>query len=213
MRLLRRVRLHHTADRIRIDPRSRLFEFWRQPSPDGNDPAGYVAPVGRSEALAAFITDIDKDARILEVGCNVGRNLAYLYDHGWTNVEGLEISPHAVKLLRETYPQLDKCQIHEGPAEELLPRFADQSFDLVFTMAVLEHIHPSSTSVFDDIARIGRSVVTIEPPGHSSHRQYPHDVPALMVARGKTLTTQVPFSSLPGGDDPAISWYLASRFD
>ncbi|MDN5767001.1 MAG: class I SAM-dependent methyltransferase [Humibacillus sp.] len=164
--------------------------------------------------MLKLIDDLPTDARILEVGCNVGRNLAYLVDHGYSHVEGVEISPHAVELLRETYPQLSDTSIHLGSAEDILPSLADDSFDLVFTMAVIEHIHPSSTQVFDEIVRIGKSVLAIEPPGRTSHRQYPHDVPQIFASRGLRLVSSQPMSSFPAtANDTGIAIFSAYRFE
>src|SRR4051794_25163727 len=67
-----------------IDDPAALREFWTQAEPEGNVPSSYINHVHRSEVLADLIADLPKDARILEVGCNVGRNLAYLHDSGWT---------------------------------------------------------------------------------------------------------------------------------
>lgn len=195
------------------DPDS-LHEFWRGDAPEGNEPEAYLAPVHRSKALAGLISHLPKDAEILEVGCNVGRNLAYLHDQGWTRVTGVEISPRAVELLRREYPQLGSREIHLGAAEEQLPRFGDRQFDLVFTMAVLEHIHPQSAAVFDHVARIGRSVLAIEPEANASHRQYPHDVEALFTSRGLRLASKVSVDSLPEmADDPALNNYFAWLFE
>jgi SAM-dependent methyltransferase len=197
-----------------IDDIDTLHEFWRQPAPDGNVPATYVGPIGRSEVLLKLISDLPPETRILEVGCNVGRNLAYLVDHGYPNVEGIEISPHAVELLRQTYPQLADSDIHLGSAEDVLPGLADDSFDLVFTMAVIEHIHPSSTKVFDDMARVGKSILSIEPPGRTSHRQYPHDVPKIFTSRGLRMVSSTPMSEFPQtANDKGIAIFSAYRFE
>lgn len=168
--------------RGKIAHREDLHSFWKQPSPKGNDPKGYLEQTARSAALLKII-DQPKDARILEVGCNVGRNLAHLYDAGYTNVEGIEISETAVELLRETYPQLADSNIHVGAAEDILPTLDE--YDLIFTMAVLEHIHPDSTVVFDNIARLGETVIAVEPHDyHSTNRSYPHDIRELFTSRG-----------------------------
>ncbi len=196
-----------------IDARPDLHDFWRQPAPDGNVPSAYIAPVHRSRALVSLIKDLPKDAAILEVGCNVGRNLAFLHDSGYRNLTGIEISPHAARLLRETYPQLVDASVKVGAAEEVLPGFEDKRFDLVFTMAVLEHIHPDSTSVFENMARVARSLLTIEPERHASHRQYPHDIRAIFTGLGFELVHSVSMGELPDtADDPAIAQYFAWRF-
>ena len=56
--------------------------------------------------MASLLQDLPHDARILEVGCGVGHNLAYLHDLGYHHLEGIEISKPVVDVLRETYPQL-----------------------------------------------------------------------------------------------------------
>lgn len=197
----------------RMDSQARLHEFWRQPAPEGNKPHDYIRVIGRSKALLEIISDLPKNARILEVGCNVGRNLAYLYDNGYIGVEGVEINPHAVELLRRTFPQLAGTQIHIGAAGEVLPKFADDEFDLVYTMAVLEHIHPDESSVFDDMTRIGKHVLAIEPKGRLSHRQFPHDVPKVFAERGLTLVSDKPMADFPSNaNDSAMKAFYAFRF-
>lgn len=197
-----------------MDPPKVLHEFWRQPEPPHNKPHTYIPHVGRSQALLELISDLPKEARILEVGCNVGRNLAHLYDNGYQDVEGIEISPHAVALLRTTYPQLADIPIHVGPAEDVLPTLPDDEYDLVYTMAVLEHIHPDSAVVFDEVVRIGRSVLAIEPNGVSSHRQFPHDVPKIFRSRGLKLVSSRSMADFPStADDRTIAKYIASRFN
>ena len=62
--------------------------------------------------------DIPKTAKILEVGCNIGRNLKSLKDLGFSNLHGIEISPYAVKKAKELYPFL-RGKISEGSALEL----------------------------------------------------------------------------------------------
>jgi SAM-dependent methyltransferase len=198
----------------RMDQKSTLHEFWRQPSPPGNNPRGYAGVLNRSAALLEIISDLPRDARILEVGCNVGRNLAYLHDHGYTSVQGVEINPHAVELLRETFPQLKDVAVHIGAAGETLSTFADDEFDLVFTMAVLEHIHPDESSVFDDMARIGKQVLAIEPQGRLSHRQFPHDIPAVFRDRGLTMVSQRSMADFPvNANDKTIHVFNAYRFE
>ncbi len=209
---IQRRRVNRAALRA-MDSRTVLHEFWRQPAPPGNRPETYIPHVGRSAALLELISDLPKDARILEVGCNVGRNLAYLYDNGYQRVEGVEISPHAVALLRSTYPQLADSPIHLGPAEDVLPKLPSGAYDLVFTMAVLEHIHPDSSSVFDEMVRLGHSILAIETIGGSSHRQFPHDVPRIFQSRGLRLESSRPMTDFPStAGDKSLAGFIASRF-
>lgn len=87
----------------------------------------------------------------------------------------MEISEHAVKRLRIEYPCLAMIRVDIGPAELLIQKYNSNSVDVIFTMAVLEHVHPDSRFVFKEIARVARKyVIAIEPrQGKHSHMQYP----------------------------------------
>ena len=152
------------AGRIRIDKPQRLRRFWQQQRPVGNY---FLTPQTsyRSETIINMLKPwITSEYSILEVGCNVGRNLNHLYMSGYENLAGIEINENAVQRLRRAYPQLKSVNIDVGPAEEVLAHYRSSSFDVVFTMAVLEHIHPSSRTVFSQIARVARRyVLAIEP--------------------------------------------------
>jgi hypothetical protein len=60
---------------------------------------------------------------------------------------------------------------------------------------------------------LGRQVLAIEPRGHASHRQYPHDVPRIFAERGFELISEVGMASLePTRNDPYMADYFAWRF-
>ena len=78
-----------------------LHSYWRYPWDGVNLPQGYSYPIERSK----FLLDIVKryappSSSILEIGCNVGRNLNYLYMNGFNHLSGVEISQNAVELLK-----------------------------------------------------------------------------------------------------------------
>lgn len=98
--------------------------------------------VTRSEINRAFLEELPKNASILEVGCNVGNQLALLQDQGYTNLTGIEIQPYALDIARARLPAV---QFRHGSALAL--PFSDSSFELVFTSGVLIHIAP------DDLPR------------------------------------------------------------
>lgn len=185
-------------------------EFWRT-RPEFST---YTLPdfQCRSEVLAKLICRVPKDARILEIGCGPGRNLAYLADRGYERLEGVEISRQAIEILHRTYPQLVDISVHIGSAERILPTL-DGPYDLIFTMAVLQHVHPES-NVFDEIARLASVVLTIESRVINPAIAYSHDLPAIFRARGYRLTRTVPMSQfvLLTGDHLMALQYVAHRF-
>jgi SAM-dependent methyltransferase len=137
---------------------------------DGNNPADYAAkPQEIVEFLHQFWQPhVRPNMNILEVGCNAGANLHGLRARGYRDLSGVEINPHAIAELRRSFPDLADVPVTEGPLEDVLPH--TEPVDVVFSMAVLLHVHPSSTAVFEQMARIGRYVCVIE--GESSTLRY-----------------------------------------
>lgn len=146
-----------------------VLEFWKNPvnksERENNNPANYLKGEKRSKYVVELISQyLSQDSRILEIGCNVGRNLNFLYNAGFINLSGIEINKDAINLMASTYPDMFKNTIIMNSSVEVaLPNIIDESYDLIFTMAVLEHIHYDSEFIFSDIARIAkRYIITIE---------------------------------------------------
>jgi pseudaminic acid biosynthesis-associated methylase len=74
-------------------------------------------------------------SRVLEVGCNVGANLAHMPQG--TDLYGVDINTTAIRELHHRMPAINSIV---GAAHEL--PFRDDWFDLVFTMGLLIHIPP-----------------------------------------------------------------------
>lgn len=151
-----------------------IHEYWINHSL----PERYKDKTERSEFLYKYVKKyIDENGKILEIGCNVGRNLNYLYKHHFKNLMGVEISEEAIDALKKTYPVLFKdAEIICSPIEKIVKELPTNHLDLVFTMAVLEHIHPESEWIFKEIARItGRYLITIEAEKAKSSRIFPRN--------------------------------------
>jgi pseudaminic acid biosynthesis-associated methylase len=93
--------------------------------------------LSRSSINREFLELIPKDASFLEVGCNVGNQLAMLRYLGYSNLSGLEIQHYALQVARS---RLENILLRQGSALAL--PFEDNSFDVVFTSGVLIHIAP-----------------------------------------------------------------------
>lgn len=142
-------------------PRQELHEFWKNPSGELNRPEDYQVRTDRSTYLADKIKHYSyPDFSILELGCNIGRNLDALQKQGHTNLVGIEINPSCLDMMRQTYPDL-KAKITIGTIEDTLPNMAPRSVDVVFTCAVLMHLHRDSDFVFAEMARITKKTIII----------------------------------------------------
>ncbi len=100
--------------------------------------------------------------RVIEVGCNVGWNLAYLDKLGVPELYGVEPQAYAVQRARARAPGFGVLQ---GNAFEL--PFRDGWCDLAFTSGVLIHISPTEIHrALDEIYRVSRRwIVAIEYDG------------------------------------------------
>jgi len=145
--------------------REKIHAYWRNPDDMVNRPQDYVTDEHqrRTDTLVSIIERLPlrKNARILEIGCNVGRNLEGLRLAGYTDLYGIEISKMAITAMKSHYPDLSVSLV-VAPVEEKIREIPDNHFTLVFTMAVLQHLHPKSNWVFAEMARITQYLITIE---------------------------------------------------
>jgi pseudaminic acid biosynthesis-associated methylase len=110
----------------------------------------------RTEMNQLFLGDLDRDARILEVGCNAGNQLALLQKMGFTNLHGVEINPDAAEIARTRV----SGSIYSGISASDLSLFENNSFDLVFTSGVLIHINPNELlNVMSEVTRVSKKYV------------------------------------------------------
>jgi len=141
----------------------------------------------RSENLVSIIQDlIINKGEILEIGCNAGRNLNYLYQAGYTDLTGIEINKNALNQFKLSFNECyQNINIINSSIEESITKISDQKYDIVFTMAVLQHIHPTSDWIFDHMVRISRGfLITMEVEEFPSPRHFPRNYKKIFESRG-----------------------------
>jgi len=198
-----RARMYWKAGRREIVPLSQLYDYLLQEQPMGQYYPTAPKWSSRSQTIINMLCPlITKEYSILEIGCNIGRNLNHLWQAGYKNIRGMEISEHAVKRLRVEYPCLAMILVDIGPAELSIQKYDSGSVDVIFTMSVLEQLHPDSGFLFKEIARVaGKYVLAIEPrQGKRSHMQYPWDIKNEFTAAGLTYIDAKPWSVLWAGE-------------
>lgn len=138
-------------------------------------PAYYarIGPNEVSETLVSVLSHyVDDTAAILEVGCGSGRHLAHLREHGFEDLTGIDINDESFTVMAERYPELAEAgTFHTGAIEDLVPEFADDAFDVVYSVETLQHIHPDDEWVFGEFARITADLLaTAENEGNGPTR-------------------------------------------
>jgi len=131
----------------------------------------YYGPDATSESVWSIVDRLlGPDASILELGCSSGRHLAHLHEHGYEDLAGIEVNEDAFDVMEETYPELAEagsfyCDTIESVVEDL----PDDRFDAVFSVETLQHLHPKSAWVYQELARVADDlIVTIENEGDRS---------------------------------------------
>ena len=99
---------------------------------------------------------IEKDTKILDVGCGNGELMKYIYNNISKNIRGLELSKENVQTCIAK-----GLTVVEGNAEKDLKQFPEESFDYVVLSQTLQaFLNPEI--VLNELLRIGKkAIVTI----------------------------------------------------
>ena len=143
-------------------------EYWRTKANNSpsNTPKQYTVNNLSSLNVTRSIDklNISKNSKIMELGCNVGRNLHFLHSDGYTNLYGIEINSNAIIEGRDYYPELYKTLItYNGRCKNLLQTLRED-YNVIYTMAVLLHMDDDERKiVYDYMEKHCKHVVAIEP--------------------------------------------------
>lgn len=173
--------------------------YWKRPGPE-NNPGSYFLGEPKSRYLVSLFKrfKIPLKATILELGGNVGRNLYYLSRSGYIDLTEVDINQDALTLSAQVYGEDSWTRIH-GTLRTCLPTLS--KYHTVFSMAVLEHIHPNYDVVFQLIAdRVETNLITIEDEVGTSPRHFPRCYQPIFEATGlqQLLTEPVKVKGLEG---------------
>lgn len=173
----------------------------------------------RDPLYADWLADLRPNARILEIGCNIGFQLASVGRAGFHNLFGIEIQEYCIEQARDRHPHLTVL----GGSGLAIP-FADNTFDLVFTNHVLIHFSQADLSVvMSEIHRVCRGYIMgheyyapdfteVNYRGHDD-LLWKADYPNLYLALcpGLRVERQERFLYLDGRENYDIAYLLAKE--
>ena len=112
------------------------------------------------EAVEKFVSA--PDARVLDLGCNVGRHLNDLRKRGLTNLHGVDAMQAALNKMAEVYSETHKmARLKHDLFQSYLMDQADRSFDIVYTHgATVELVHPSF-DIVRHVCRVAQNYVIL----------------------------------------------------
>ena len=79
--------------------------------------------------------NLPKDAKIVDIGCGPGYFLDEMKARGYTNVDGINLSPGDIKICEEKGHKIKKYDMSFLPQDE----YPDESVDFIFLRHALEH--------------------------------------------------------------------------
>lgn len=129
----------------------------RNPASTKQANEGYLKNYGltRTALNEEFLGFLPRGLKVLEVGCNVGVQLAFLREMGFQDLTGVDVNQKAIQ---QAQKNLASVKIIFGSALAL--PFLDNSFDLVFTSGVLIHIAPKDIKqALGEITRVSKRYI------------------------------------------------------
>nr|WP_206335639.1 class I SAM-dependent methyltransferase [Natronolimnobius sp. AArcel1] len=121
----------------------------------------YYGPNETSDVVRRMLEQfVDQDAPVLELGCSSGRHLAHLHEHGFEDLSGIELNDDALAVMEDAYPGVaGDGEFYLDSIESVIGDFADDQFSAVYSVETLQHLHPDTTWVFDELSRITDEVL------------------------------------------------------
>lgn len=124
------------------DPSEMLFQNYERYYKENVSDHGQVSYQEVKELhldrLPRWLDRIPKDARILDAGCATGYLLGLLWESGYRNLIGVELSEQLAAAARRNLP--DEIPIVNADVRDYLAQIAGQTFDVILFYHVLEHI-------------------------------------------------------------------------
>lgn len=108
---------------------------------------------------------LDKDARIVDVGCGTGSMMKFFREIGYGNTIGIDFSKESLKVCERHFGFKRSKDVFYMDARKT--KFANKSFDLVFSDGTIEHL-PEIETVAREMCRISRKYIFLFQPNQKS---------------------------------------------
>lgn len=122
----------------------------------------------RANNLVRILSKIElpKDSKIIDIGCGSGSCLAIFRNLGYSHSIGIDVSQNALEACNRLF------SFEEGKDTFLMDvrrvEFPDNSFDLVFSQGMLEHLQEPPLDMVGEFCRIARKWVLLFQPNQTS---------------------------------------------
>lgn len=145
-----------------------LTPFWEEAYQDENAVAFSLEP---NATLKEFEHLLDKQSRIIDVGCGEGQNAFYLAKHGYCNVDAFDLSEYGIEKLRQRCRK-ESILLNAFTADLTTYQF-EQAYDMVMSFGTLHFVQKADWKAF-----INRAKVHTNPGGIHIMQIFTDTVPA-----------------------------------
>ncbi|MDG3002773.1 class I SAM-dependent methyltransferase [Paludisphaera mucosa] len=169
---------------------------------------GQVARTLRAEWIAGRLAAY-RPTSVLEVGCGYGKLLFALRERIEAPLAGLDFSPTQLGCARGFLDGVDGVDLFLGRGDRL--PFADGSFDMVVTSAVILHNPPEvADRIRREVVRVARRFAAHNEEMNLSYNRYGYDTAAWYRAEGRRIAEVGP---IPVDADAQTSQFCVVRLD
>jgi SAM-dependent methyltransferase len=166
---------------------------------------GQEARALRAEWVAERVATYRPES-ILEVGCGYGRVLRELEACLDVPITGVDFSPTQLQKAHQFLPNSSRTALILARGERL--PFADQSFDMVLTSAVILHNPPAAAeAIRREVLRVARRFTAHSEETDVSYNRYGYNTAEWYRARGIALAESGP---IPMDPDQAASQFCVA---
>jgi SAM-dependent methyltransferase len=163
---------------------------------------------GRTERAAWIAEQLAqyRPSSVLEVGCGYGKLLCEIRYRLDVPVVGLDFSPTQLQQARQFLDRHDEIELILGRGDNL--PFADATFDMVVTSAVILHNPPVvADRIRREVIRVARRFAVHNEETSTSYNRYGYDTALWYRDRGFGLAKIEP---IPSDPDPASSQFCVA---
>ena len=136
-----------------LDDEAGMVEFYQKWAADYDhqmlDELGYISPTKIAQLLSEHLPDTA--STVFDVGCGTGLTCVFLAKRGYTNLDGIDLSPDMVRVASERgiYRELLVGDVNQALKRD------DASYDAVISSGTFTHGHVGAEPL-DEIFRILR---------------------------------------------------------
>ena len=136
---------------------------WAEAEADGHwAPSNYLRD-NPTRPAQRVIDTVPRSETLMELACNAGCDLNFLYQAGYVRIKAVDVSGAALAIFEERFPAAwAASSVSHDLLQHYLPAQDSKSVDTIFSNgAALELVHPSFPIV-KEMCRVARSSVILE---------------------------------------------------